>query len=83
VHYGDAQGCFRFIRIPFGIKSAPEVYLQTMSELFGDLSGVVIYFDDFLVPCETTEELHFNLRQVLVWCRNTTSSSSSKSVNFS
>ena len=46
--------------MPFAIKSAPEVYLQTMSELFGDLSGVVIYFDDFLVPCETTEELHFN-----------------------
>jgi hypothetical protein len=69
--------------MPFGIKSAPEVYLQTIAELFGDLSGVVIYFDDFLVPGETTEELHFNLRQVLVWCRNTTSSSSSKSVNFS
>jgi hypothetical protein len=40
-----------------------------MSELFGDLSGVVIYFDDFLVPGETMEELHFNLRQVLVCCR--------------
>ncbi len=29
----------------------------------------MIYFDDFLVPGETTEELHFNLRQVLVCCR--------------
>ncbi|XP_032791650.1 uncharacterized protein K02A2.6-like [Daphnia magna] len=40
-------GRYRFLRLPFGLKSAPEVYLHTMSELFGDLSGVIIYFDDF------------------------------------
>lgn len=40
------KGCFRFLRLPFGMKSAPEVYLQTMSDLFGDLPGVIIYFND-------------------------------------
>jgi hypothetical protein len=40
-----------------------------MLELFGDLPGVLIYFDDFLVTGETKEELEFNLRRVLVRCR--------------
>lgn len=62
-------GRFRFLRMPFGRKLAPEVYLQSMSELFGDLKGVVIYFDDFLVTGETMEELHLDLRQLLIRCR--------------
>ena len=40
-----------------------------MSELFGDLQGVLIYFDDFLVIGDTLEELEANLRRVLVRCR--------------
>ncbi|XP_046459591.1 uncharacterized protein K02A2.6-like isoform X4 [Daphnia pulex] len=58
------KGRYRFLRLPFGLKSAPEIYLQTMNDLFGDLSGVLIYFDDFLVTGETEEELLANLRQV-------------------
>lgn len=63
------RGRYRFLRLPFGLKSAPEVYLQTMDELFGDLQGVIIYFDDFLVTGETKEELDDNLRKVLERCR--------------
>jgi hypothetical protein len=51
---------FRFLRLPFGLVSAPEVYLQQMSELFRDLQGVLIYFDDFLVMGDTLEELEAN-----------------------
>ena len=36
------RGCFCFLRLPFGLKSAPEVYQQVMSDLFGDLPGVII-----------------------------------------
>ncbi|XP_045028011.1 uncharacterized protein LOC123471141 [Daphnia magna] len=63
------KGRYRFLRLPFGLKSAPEIYLQTMNDLFGDLPGVLIYFDDFLVTGETKEELLTNLRQVFVRCR--------------
>ncbi|XP_045023566.1 uncharacterized protein K02A2.6-like [Daphnia magna] len=63
------RGRYRFLRMPFGLKSAPEVYLHTMSELFGDLTGVITYFDDFLVTGESMEELQTNLRQVLTRCR--------------
>ena len=38
---------YRFLRLPFGISSATEVYQQTMEQFFGDLEGVEIYFDDF------------------------------------
>jgi hypothetical protein len=62
-------GRYHFLRLPFGLKSALEVYLHTMSELFGDLSGVIIYFDEFLVTGESMEELQSNLRQVLLRCR--------------
>ena len=40
-----------------------------MSELFGDLKGVIIYFDDIVVTRETREELDDNLRKVLERCR--------------
>jgi hypothetical protein len=40
-----------------------------MSDLFGDLPGVIIYFDDFLVTGETKAELELNLRRVLLRCR--------------
>ncbi|XP_045030439.1 uncharacterized protein K02A2.6-like [Daphnia magna] len=63
------RGRYRFLRMPFGLKSTPEVYLHTMSELFGDLTGVITYFDDFLVTGESMEELQTNLRQVLTRCR--------------
>lgn len=63
------KGRFRFLRMPFGLKSAPEIYLQVMADLFGDLPGVFIYFDDFLVIGETEEELRANLRRVFERCR--------------
>ncbi|KZS20624.1 Cytochrome c oxidase subunit IV-like protein [Daphnia magna] len=39
-----------------------------MNDWFGDLPGVLIYFDDFLIPGETEEEILANLRQVFVRC---------------
>ena len=42
------KGRYRFLHLPFRFKSAPEVYLQVMSDLFGDIPGVIIFVDDFL-----------------------------------
>ena len=49
-------GRFRFLRLRFGVKSAPEVFQCAMQKLFGDLC-VEIYFYDFLVWGETKEQL--------------------------
>lgn len=61
-------GRFRYLRLPFGVKSAPEVYQCTMLELFGDLPGIEIYFDDFLVWGETEQQLTERLEAVFQRC---------------
>jgi hypothetical protein len=40
-------GRYKFLRLPFVLSSSPEAYQQMMVDLFGDLPGVEIYFDDF------------------------------------
>lgn len=39
-------GRFKFNRVPFGINSAPEIFQQRMVCIFGDIPGVLVYFDD-------------------------------------
>ncbi len=65
------KGRYRFLRLPFVPKTAPEFHLQVMSDLFGDIPEIIIYFDDFLVVGETVEELECNLRKVFGRCRET------------
>lgn len=42
-------GRFKFNRMPFGINSAPEVFMKKMIALFGDIEGVEIFFDDIVI----------------------------------
>ena len=39
-------GRYRFTRLPFGIKPAPEEYQNCMSDLFADVEGVKVIVDD-------------------------------------
>ena len=58
-------GRYRFLRLPFGINSAPEVFHRTVRQLFEGIEGVETYIDDLLIWGET-KELHVcRLRQVL------------------
>ena len=47
---------YRFMRLPFGIKSAPEVFHRTIVEMFHDIEGVETYIDDILIYAPTEEE---------------------------
>ena len=51
-------GRVRWLRMPFGIKSASEEFQRRMCEIFGDLPGIEIIADDILVfgSGETMEE---------------------------
>ena len=49
-------GRYRFLRLPFGICSAPEVFQKSNEQLFGDIDNVQIYFDDLIIAGTTTEE---------------------------
>ncbi|XP_031335047.1 uncharacterized protein K02A2.6-like [Photinus pyralis] len=63
--FGTPFGRYRFLRLPFGIKSAPEVFQKKNYEVFGDIDGVGIYFDDLIITGTTEQEHDEKLRLVL------------------
>ena len=42
-------GRFRWLRMPFGISSAPEEFQKRMNDTFGDIKGTAVIADDLLV----------------------------------
>ena len=63
--FNTPYGRYRFTRLPFGIKSAPEVFQHRMSELFEDVEGVKVIVDDLLIWGENDDEHDARLKQVL------------------
>lgn len=59
------SGLYRFTRLVFGIKSAPELFQKTMDLLFGDIKNIIIYLDDILIFGATVEEHDEILKTVL------------------
>ena len=47
--FATPSGRYRFLRLPFGIRSAPKVFHRTIVELFQDIEGVETYIDDILI----------------------------------
>ena len=58
-------GRFYFNCLPFGITSAPEHFQRRMTEILGDISGVVCLVDDILVTGRTQDEHNSRLTEVL------------------
>ena len=58
-------GRYRFTRLPFGIKSAPEVFQNCMYDLFADLEGVKVIVDDLLIWGKDDAEHDVRLKKVL------------------
>lgn len=42
-------GRYRFLRLPFGISSAPEYFHFIMNKIFQGIDNVIIYIDDILI----------------------------------
>lgn len=47
--FNTPLGRYKFCCMPFGIKSAPEVFQKRITQLFCDIPGVSVYIDDILV----------------------------------
>ncbi|XP_060080411.1 uncharacterized protein K02A2.6-like [Ylistrum balloti] len=62
-------GRYKFLRVPFGLSSAPEVFQRAMSEVFKDLDGVEPIVDDILIWGETREQHDARLRSALETAR--------------
>lgn len=58
-------GRYRFTRMPFGIKSAPEVFQKIMTQMVEHIEGAEAIIDDILVWGATQEEHDLRLRKVL------------------
>ena len=58
-------GRFYFNRLPFGITSTPEHFQRRMTEILGDISGVMCLVDDILVTGKTQDEHNSRLTEVL------------------
>lgn len=56
---------FQFCRLPFGVKSAPAIFQQTMDTMLTGLPGVSAYIDDIIITGTTPEELLHHLTSVL------------------
>jgi len=62
-------GRYRFLKLPFGISSAPEIFHRTVSEIFADIDGVETFVDDLLIHAATKVEHNVILRKVLERCQ--------------
>ena len=58
-------GFFKYKRLPFGLKCSPEIFQRAMSNYFGHIENVFIYFDDLLIAGNTIEEHDNTLKKVL------------------
>jgi hypothetical protein len=58
-------GRFKFLKLPFGITSAPEHFQKCMYKILGNQSNVAVHMDDILIWGKTQEEHDKVVREVL------------------
>lgn len=63
--FGTPWGRYRFLRLPYGLNSAPEVFQERMHEIFGEIEGVSVYIDDIIICAKSVEEHNVRLEKVL------------------
>ena len=66
--FSSPFGRYCFMRMPFGIKSAQEVFQKCISQLLGGLPGVETDIDDILVWGKSKEKHDQRLHAVLKRC---------------
>ena len=63
--FNSPFGRYSFKRMPFGIKSAAEVYQKRMTEIIQDIEGCEVIVDDIIIWGEDKAEHDRRLKQVL------------------
>lgn len=56
---------YRFLRLPFGVKSAQDEFQRKVNETYGDLQSVMAIVDDILIYGRNKQEHDENLRALL------------------
>jgi len=63
--FSTPMGRYRFLRMPFGISPAPEIFHKKFKQIFEGLEGVDTYIDYIIVHGRNKEEHDERLRKVL------------------
>lgn len=80
--FNTPWGRFRFLRLPFGIKSASEVFQQKNHETFGDIQGVHIIADDMIIAASSEQEHDDILRKVMERAKTANVKFNSEKIQF-
>ena len=67
--FNTPLGRMAFKRLPFGLKSAPEIFQAAMERLLEGLEGVSVIMDDILIYASDMTEHDSRLKAVLQRCR--------------
>lgn len=62
-------GTYQFLRLPFGLSSAPEKFQELIYKYFGHIKNVSVYFDDILISATTKAEHDEILNEVIQQAR--------------
>lgn len=57
-------GRYKFNVLPYGLCSAPEIFQKHSQEIFGDIEGCEVYFDDILICAKNDQEHDSILKKV-------------------
>ncbi|UYV70830.1 K02A2.6-like [Cordylochernes scorpioides] len=68
--FATLEGLYQPTRLPFGLKTSPQIYERAMSQVLQrhGLDCVAHYFDDFIIFSNTLEEHQNHLRQFFAFC---------------
>ncbi|UYV78640.1 K02A2.6-like, partial [Cordylochernes scorpioides] len=68
--FATLEGLYQPTRLPFGLKTSPQIYERAMSPILQrhGLDCVAHYFDDFIIFSNTLEEHQNHLRQFFAFC---------------
>ena len=64
-------GRYRFLRLPFGIRSAPEVFDRVVKTIFEDIPDVNTSMDDIVIASVDLPSHERTVREVLQRCKET------------
>lgn len=58
-------GLFQFLRLPYGVKTAPAIFQAVMDKVLNGIQNVCGYFDDILIAGKTFDECLETVKKVL------------------
>ncbi|UYV68139.1 hypothetical protein LAZ67_5003162, partial [Cordylochernes scorpioides] len=62
--FSTPWGRYMFLRVPFGIKTAPEIFQKIMADLLQDLEGTENSMDDILIHAPDPQTLEIRTRAI-------------------